>query len=433
MIQICEDILLKLHLLLLLTSVCETSEILTFTAHERGTAEIRCPYESGHEELQKYLCRGECLRVNKDKAVKSESEAKDKRFSLTDNKTDRIFTVTITDLRTEDQGKYWCGVTTGFGKSDYYREIHLEIKLGKMSGVFGVIGGRLSITCRYEGELKNDVKFICKESNPSLCEESAIKVSSETNSSKRFSLSDDESAVFTVTITGLREEDSGIYWCGAVRRGQERKSKWISVINLRVSAATTDRPSSKPTTASFRTSKPVTADTAWNRTVTPSPSSTSSPSSSSSLSPSPSSALFFSANTDTQPGFTAISMVVVIVILTGLGSSLFLYLRRRQKKEGTRPKDVVHSPAKNLPDGETREVTHTDCDYEDISSTLDHPDYSTVLLAFTEHDAPVYALAQLPSSPSDDLNYSSIRFPASRLSDRTSDEQETCHYSTVRP
>ncbi|XP_043102440.1 CMRF35-like molecule 3 [Puntigrus tetrazona] len=129
MIQICEDILLKLHLLLLLTSVCETSEILTFTAHERGTAEIRCPYESGHEELQKYLCRGECLRVNKDKAVESESEAKGKRFSLIDNKTDRIFTVNITDLRTEDQGKYWCGVTTGFGKSDYYREIHLEIKL----------------------------------------------------------------------------------------------------------------------------------------------------------------------------------------------------------------------------------------------------------------------------------------------------------------
>ncbi len=71
-------------------------------------------------------------------------------------------------------------------------------------------------------------------------------------------------------------------------------------------------------------------------------------------------------------------------------------------------------------------------DYEDIS-TLDHPDYSLVLPGFAEHDTSVYALAQLPSSPSDDLNYSSIRFTATHLSDKTSDGQETCDYTAVRP
>uniref|UniRef100_A0A671MCQ6 Si:ch211-114l13.12 n=1 Tax=Sinocyclocheilus anshuiensis TaxID=1608454 RepID=A0A671MCQ6_9TELE len=264
-----------------------------------GNVDIQCPYESGYEEQKKYLCRGECpIVINKDKPVESESAAKDKRFSLTDNKTARIFTVTITDLRTEDQGKYWCGVKTGFGNYDYKREIYLEIKHGKseytvcvliyeqtnitlkyskvicqrsvcvcestvscflikppiwhcthlilfflcsdlVSRVSGVTGEHLKITCRYDNELKDNVKIICKASSTSLCEKS-IKVSSEKHSNGRFSLSDNASAgVFTVNIAELTEEDSGIYWCGAIQRGQGHKNKWISVTDLKISAGKT--------------------------------------------------------------------------------------------------------------------------------------------------------------------------------------------------
>ncbi|XP_058643291.1 polymeric immunoglobulin receptor-like isoform X1 [Onychostoma macrolepis] len=322
MIQICDDKLLIFNLLLLMSVLaCETSEILTFTAHERGKVEIRCPYESGYEEYKKYLCRGECPRVFKDKVVESESAAQDERFSLNDNKSAQIFTVTITDLRTEDRGQYWCGVKTGVGNYDYNREIYLEIK--HVSRVSGVTGEHLNITCHYESELKDNVKFICKGSNTSLCDKSAIKVSSENNSNGRFSLRDNVSAgVFTVNITDLTEEDSGIYWCGAVQRGQARKNKWISVIDLNISAVTSEMMSSKPTTASFHTSKPVTADTASDKTDT---------SSSSSLLPSSSpSVLMFSSSSANagspkpQQGFTPIIMMVVIGILTGLGFSLFI-------------------------------------------------------------------------------------------------------------
>uniref|UniRef100_A0A8C1T7G8 Immunoglobulin domain-containing protein n=1 Tax=Cyprinus carpio TaxID=7962 RepID=A0A8C1T7G8_CYPCA len=126
--------------------------------------------------------------------------------------TAHIFTVTITDLRTEDQ----------------------------VSRVSGVTGEHLNITCHYENKLKNDVKFICKSSSTSLCEKSATKVSSEINSNGRFSLRDNESAgVFTVTITDLTEEDSGIYWCGAIQRGHGHKNKWISVTDLKISAGKT--------------------------------------------------------------------------------------------------------------------------------------------------------------------------------------------------
>uniref|UniRef100_A0A8C2KC90 Immunoglobulin domain-containing protein n=1 Tax=Cyprinus carpio TaxID=7962 RepID=A0A8C2KC90_CYPCA len=417
--QICDDKLLIFQLLLLVSVLaCETSEILTFTAHEGGKVEIRCPYEPKYEEHKKYLCRGECPIVIKDKPVESESAAKNERFSLTDNKTAHIFTVTITDLRTEDQGQYWCGVNTGLFNHDYKREIYLEIK--HVSRVSGVTGEHLNITCHYENKLKNDVKFICKSSSTSLCEKSATKVSSEINSNGRFSLRDNESAeVFTVTITDLTEEDSGIYWCGAIQRGHGHKNKWISVTDLKVSAVTSERMSPKPTTTT------ASADTASDRTII-------------SSSPSTSVLMFFSSTANAvspkpQPGFGPIIMVVVIGILTGLGFSLFIYLRWSQKEKGTEPKDVVHGPTNNLPGGdtgETKEATHTVYDYGDIISTLDHPDYSLVLPAFAKHDASVYALAQLPSSPSDIL-YSSIKFTAAHHSDRASDGQETCDYATV--
>ncbi|XP_026109863.1 CMRF35-like molecule 5 [Carassius auratus] len=307
--EICDDKLLIFQLLLLVSVMaCETSEILTFTAHEGGRVEIQCPYEAKYEEDKKYLCRGDCPIVFKDKPVESESAATDKRFSLSDNKTAHIFTVSITDLRTEDRGQYWCGVKTGFGSYDYKREIYLEIK-------------------------------------------------------------------------------------------------------------------HETTTASFHTSSPVAEDTESDRTVT---------SSSSSSSSSSSGLMLFSTTANgvspkPQPDFVPIIMVVVLGILTVLGFSMFIYLRRSQKEEGARPKDVVHGPTNNPPGGdtgETREATHTVYDYGD------YPDYSLALPAFAKSDASVYALAQLPSIPSDIL-YSSIKFTAAHHSDRASGGQETCDYASI--
>ncbi|XP_073699352.1 uncharacterized protein [Garra rufa] len=430
MIQRCDDKLLTFNLLLLVSVVaCEMKEIWTFTAHERGKVEIRCPYEPDYKDDNKYLCRGKCLRLFKDKPVESGSAAQDERFSLTDNKTALIFTVTITDLRTEDQGKYWCGIETGRGKLDDFTQIHLEII--HVSRVSGVTGKLLNILCHYKRNLKNNVKFICKGSDPSLCEKSAIKVSSETNSNGRFSLSDNTSArVFTVTIADLTENDSGIYWCGAVHRGQGHKIKWISVTDLNISAVTSESMTPKPTTkASLHVSKPPQAQTASNRPITSSLSSSPSASSTVLL-------LFSSSNAVSQKPQSVVIMVMVIGILTGFGFLLFIYLRWKQKKEETPPKDVVHGPTNNLPTrdtGETREATHTVYDYEDIRNIPDQPDYSVVLPAFAERDASVYALAQIPSISSVDLTYSSIKFSAGHHSNKTSDGQETCDYASVKP
>uniref|UniRef100_A0A671NGS1 Immunoglobulin V-set domain-containing protein n=1 Tax=Sinocyclocheilus anshuiensis TaxID=1608454 RepID=A0A671NGS1_9TELE len=66
-------------------------------------------------------------------------------------------------------------------------------------------GESAEIICPYDSIYKSKPKSLCKG-----------KFSLETIRDDRFSFSEEASTgVFTVNITDLREEDSGIYWCGA--------------------------------------------------------------------------------------------------------------------------------------------------------------------------------------------------------------------------
>ncbi|KAI4904671.1 hypothetical protein NFI96_001895, partial [Prochilodus magdalenae] len=81
----------------------------------------------------KYLCRGKCSTLpwgTKDIPVQSGSTAKDQRFSLDDHTAARVFTITITDLRPEDGGTYWCGIQKSNLLPDIYTEVLLLVTLG---------------------------------------------------------------------------------------------------------------------------------------------------------------------------------------------------------------------------------------------------------------------------------------------------------------
>ncbi|XP_059407398.1 natural cytotoxicity triggering receptor 2-like [Carassius carassius] len=72
-------------------------------------------------------------------------------------------------------------------------------------------GDDVSIQCKHQDE---DQKRFCKAHEASMCVKDGVSL--ETIRDDRFSFSDEASTgVFTVNITDLREEDSGIYWCGA--------------------------------------------------------------------------------------------------------------------------------------------------------------------------------------------------------------------------
>ncbi|XP_067258975.1 CMRF35-like molecule 3 [Chanodichthys erythropterus] len=129
--------LIMWDVLLLFSSIC-TAVVVgapdTVTGHRGERVEIRCPYKPGYESNSKYFCKGDCLIIGfKNIMVESGSPAQDERFSLTDDTTNRVFTVTITDLRTEDKGLYWCVVErrtliTDLSLTDLYSEILLQVK-----------------------------------------------------------------------------------------------------------------------------------------------------------------------------------------------------------------------------------------------------------------------------------------------------------------
>ncbi|XP_078506075.1 CMRF35-like molecule 7 [Lissotriton helveticus] len=87
--------------------------------------------------------------------------------------------------------------------------------------VTGVLGGSLTVACRYEGELVQYPHYWCKGASWYHCSIVLQSTGSEKEVTRgRFSLKDNHTTqTVRVTITDLEEEDSGVYWCGTERTG----------------------------------------------------------------------------------------------------------------------------------------------------------------------------------------------------------------------
>ncbi|XP_050957594.1 polymeric immunoglobulin receptor-like [Labeo rohita] len=180
--------------------------------HEGESAEIICPYDSIYKSKSKSLCKGKCStrdRNTLNETVREEKETKTDRLTLNDDVTASVFTGTITGLTAEDAGKYWCAVT--LERDLNYLYTHLIVIMNEELNLTKYEGDDVSIQCKHQDE---DQKSFCKAHEASMCVKDGVSL--ETIRDDRFSFSDEASTgVFTVNIIDLREEDSGIYWCGA--------------------------------------------------------------------------------------------------------------------------------------------------------------------------------------------------------------------------
>ncbi|XP_076141062.1 uncharacterized protein LOC143123491 isoform X1 [Alosa pseudoharengus] len=120
---------MKILYLCLISGVNAVMALIQVTGYVGRSAVIRCPYDRGYVGYSKYLCRGKCIWGSKDIPVRTEAgqtRAIKGRFSLHDDTTAGVFTVTITGLTAGDSGQYWCGVTTGAGRYDVFTEVKLD-------------------------------------------------------------------------------------------------------------------------------------------------------------------------------------------------------------------------------------------------------------------------------------------------------------------
>lgn len=116
------------HIIFLVSLRCATSAVgvLNVTGYLRREVNISCSYDPGYESYEKYLCKNSCGRG--DVLITTTNPVKYK-YMIHDDKIARIFSTTISDLRSMDAGKYWCGVKKFL--KDVYTEVELKLVKGK--------------------------------------------------------------------------------------------------------------------------------------------------------------------------------------------------------------------------------------------------------------------------------------------------------------
>ncbi|XP_032417727.1 polymeric immunoglobulin receptor-like [Xiphophorus hellerii] len=199
-----------------LSFVISAEGLIQVFGYEGRGVNFSCHYDQGYEDREKYICKNDCGSSDVLITTKQKNEGK---YCITDNKKIRIVTVTISDLQSHDAGKYWCGVTR-WGK-DTYSEVKLHIKEDRccdtVNKIQSIEEGSVTISCPYNSESVNKLKFLCRGNRPSTCRQQAVITSSNTQNG-RFRISDDrKSRIFTVTISSLTLKDSGSYLCGVQR------------------------------------------------------------------------------------------------------------------------------------------------------------------------------------------------------------------------
>ncbi|XP_067260307.1 CMRF35-like molecule 5 [Chanodichthys erythropterus] len=227
--------------------------------------------------------------------------------------------------------------------------------------VMGYSGGGVTIRCKYDEGYTANKKYFCKGQWSDCTDQIKTDEKDKWVQKDRFSLYDDtRSAVFTVTIRNLTELDSDTYWCAV--------DKLLAIdshneVNLKVIRETNNH----------RTS------------------STSLPSSSSSSVESPA---ITSVSPVTGSSLVVSVSVILLLIIIGLVFVIGIFCRRRQSHTADSSSDRSHTTP-----GSNEEVSHADCDYEEIRNI--HRQLPT-----TPSDSfnTVYATPQLPTTPSDSSN-----------------------------
>ncbi|KAM9726621.1 polymeric immunoglobulin receptor-like isoform 1-T1 [Menidia menidia] len=198
-----------LSILLILTGTTGIHSITTVSkvsVKVGSSISIPCLYDAQYVNHVKYLCEGYgwsgCST-----AVKTNQALAPKKFSIIDDKKERIFTVTIRNLTSENT-YFWCIVEINRGR-DVGQFFELSVTSGTPSltvarqEITGYERENITINCQTtrSGKMKwCRVGGKCVTEPSGLIDETKVTIRSDSFGS-------------VVTMSGLRLESSGWYWC----------------------------------------------------------------------------------------------------------------------------------------------------------------------------------------------------------------------------
>ncbi|XP_061095035.1 polymeric immunoglobulin receptor-like [Conger conger] len=188
---------------------------------EGGHVSVPCHYNE--PSSMKKWCRieGSCVEVNSGESGKSG------RSEMEDDRSKKVFTVTVRELNMEDTGWYWCA--TG----ELQIPVHLTVTqktttttVTTLSRVAVESGRSVTIPCLYDREYDYHVKYWCNGSNWNYCE--TVVCTDSPKRTGKSSITDDPTYhVFTVTMRKLQMKDSGSYWCAVEIQGAGDKGAYL--------------------------------------------------------------------------------------------------------------------------------------------------------------------------------------------------------------
>ncbi|XP_041803191.1 uncharacterized protein LOC121613684 isoform X2 [Chelmon rostratus] len=198
----------RLRLLLILTGLTGIQGITTVSevsVKAGGSISIPCLYGSQYRNHVKYLCKGYYFR-HCSYVIKTNQQSSG-RFLISDDKNQRIFNVTMNDLRNADTDYYWCAVEIN-GGPDVEKYFHLSVTrdLPRLyvdhQEITGFHGEKITINCshRNSGEMKwCRLGGSCRSSSGSL-DGTSVTINVRPG-------------VVTVTMSELTTDSSGWYLC----------------------------------------------------------------------------------------------------------------------------------------------------------------------------------------------------------------------------
>ncbi|XP_042262220.1 uncharacterized protein LOC121894008 [Thunnus maccoyii] len=203
------------------------------TAYKTAKTTITCDYPNEYNSSVKFICKDNneiCEEIlSTQSSVKSNGT-----FTLTD--TNSGFNVSISNVRLQHAGVYWCGVKSNEGSYRVsLRKIQLEIKNVTITKRSPTIGQDFTYWCDYsKNKLMPNNKFICKGEDPSICQPLWNTTNLDTNTGK-FSINNDRARRnITVTVRDITTDDTGTYWCGAENTDNNRSKTFFHKLEMTV-------------------------------------------------------------------------------------------------------------------------------------------------------------------------------------------------------